>query len=135
MTPTDPAPHQAPVLLIDDEPAVLFAIGEYFGEHGLRTERAADAVSARRLVAERNYRLVVADLTLGPDQIDPLEVISELRLTRPDLPVMVLTGCGSPEVRRRALELGVFAFVQKPAPLSQVLELARLALSEPRRGP
>ena len=119
------------ILLIDDEPAVLFAVGEYFREHGLEVDSAADAAEARRSLTARTYRLVVADLMLAPNQLDPLEVVRDIRRAQPASRIVVLTGCDTPSVLQQALELGAFAFVQKPVPLSQLLEVARRALADP----
>jgi CheY-like chemotaxis protein len=119
------------VLLIDDELTVLYVLSDFFAQHGLHTDCAADLITVRRLLRERHYGVAIADLKLSPEQRDPLELIIELRRLRPQLPVVVFSGCDEPEVRRQALALGVVAFVQKPAPPIELVSLARQALVRP----
>jgi DNA-binding NtrC family response regulator len=127
--PLEPSqPKRPTILVIDDASTVLSAIHDYFGAYGLRVDCAGDAATARQRLAHGRYAVVVADLHLAPEQLDPLELVGEIRERSPASRIVVFTGHGSPETRHRALGLGVFAFVQKPTPLSELLELVQLAL-------
>jgi len=66
-----------------------------------------------------------------PDR-DGFEVLARLAELDSDFPVVVLTSYPSPDVRRRAIEAGVSAFLEKPVDRSVLLDAIELALvSEP----
>jgi two-component system, LuxR family, response regulator FixJ len=47
-------------------------------------------------------------------QITGLELVARVRVTRPDLPVALMTGSPSAELTRRAFEVGVNEMLEKP---------------------
>ena len=66
-----------------------------------------------------------------PDR-DGFEVLARLAELDSDFPVVVLTSYPSPDVRRRAIEAGVSAFLEKPVDRLVLLDAIELALvSEP----
>ena len=52
--------------------------------------------------------------------MDGLELLSELRRLRPELPVLMVTAYGDDERRYRADELGAADFLSKPVDFDQL---------------
>ncbi|TMP95087.1 MAG: response regulator, partial [Verrucomicrobia bacterium] len=46
----------------------------------------------------------------------------------PELPVIILTAFGEPDVEAQALRLGAFAFLEKPVAAAQLIEVVKRAL-------
>lgn len=82
--------------------------------------------------AQNSFELAVLDLGLPPHPNEPtagLELLRLLILERPSLKVIVLTGQDEPSVALRAIGLGAFDFLNKPASSQRVREaLARAVL-------
>ncbi len=102
------------VLVVDDEPLIRWWLSESFGERGYDVVEAADAGSAVRATAEPDgsFDLIVLDFRL-PDSND-LTLLSELRLRAPHARIVLMTAYGTPEVQKRAREIGADGIVTKP---------------------
>ena len=72
------------ILMVDDEPAVLFGYARYFAQAGYQTVEAGTLAEARQTVRTRRFDAVLLDLNL-PDG-NGLEWIRELRTERPEGP-------------------------------------------------
>lgn len=127
------APEGWDVLVIDDAPVVLDAIGRVLGAEGLRVAVAADGESALAHPAAATCRLVLLDLML-PDRPGD-EVLRAFRARRPDLPVVVITGYATRESARRAMEGGAADYLPKPFEESELLAVVRRALGERTAAP
>lgn len=82
--------------------------------------------------AQRPFELAVLDLGLPPHPNEPtagLELLRLLILERPSLKVIVLTGQDEPSIALKAIGMGAFDFLNKPASIQRVREaLARAVL-------
>jgi DNA-binding NtrC family response regulator len=116
------------VLVIDDEPVVRAAVRRVLAAQGLQVATAADAESGLRHPALDVCRLVVCDVML-PDR-SGVEVVHDVGLRRPGLPVVLITGYATPDLAIRAREAGAAAFLAKPFEASELVECVRRALGE-----
>lgn len=80
------------VLIVDDEPAVLFALSEALADRrrGVKVATAANGHEAVAILESERVDLVVTDLRMP--QMDGFELLAWLRRGFPHLPVMVMTG-------------------------------------------
>jgi DNA-binding response OmpR family regulator len=91
---------------------------------------AADGDSGLDAALRRDVGLVLLDLLLP--KRDGLDVLAELRKTRPNLPVIILTARGSEEDRIRGLKMGADDYVVKPFSARELLARVEAVL---RRSP
>jgi two-component system KDP operon response regulator KdpE len=117
------------VLVVDDEPLILRALGASLGAAGYRVTTAADGASALEAAALRQPAAVVLDLRL-PD-IDGVEVCRRLREWT-DVPVIVVSAMDSEVEKIAALDAGADDYVTKPYSVGELL--ARLRASLRRAG-
>jgi DNA-binding response OmpR family regulator len=118
-------PTQRRLLIVDDEPPILFALGEYFTTLGFAVDTASELEGARRLLERHRYALVITDLRLsGTTGTEGFELVSWLRARSPRVSIVLLTGYGSPEIEQQAHDLGVDVFLQKPIALAAVADIA-----------
>jgi CheY-like chemotaxis protein len=118
----EPAAPPLRLLLVDDEPDILFALADFFSGLGYEVDCAADRARAEALVSAGRHALMLVDLRLS-GQNQGLELIAFAHDRRPAIRIVVLTAYGSPEVEAAARGLGADAFLAKPLPLP---ELARV---------
>ena len=72
------------------------------------------------LASEIQPELIVILSDINMPGMDGLQLLGEIKLRHPDLPVMMVTAYGDDERRRRASELGAFEFITKPVDFDQL---------------
>jgi two-component system KDP operon response regulator KdpE len=122
--PVEPIPDR-PVLVVDDEPAILRALTVALRGRGYQVLTATTGHGALDQAALHDPAVVVLDLGL-PD-LDGLEVCRRLRGWS-DVPVIVLTADGSDERKVTALDEGADDYVTKPFSTPELLARLRVAL-------
>ncbi len=115
------------VLIVDDEPNNLVTLSRALGLAGYTVETAAGGREALERIAELPVDLVLMDVKM-PD-LDGLTVLERSRETRPDLPVVLMTGHGSYEIAKQAVKLGAKDFLDKPIEKDRLLVTVRNALA------
>lgn len=118
----------ARLLLVDDEPAMLFALKE------LAESRHHEAVLARSgaeaLAHLDGIDAVVTDYSMP--EMDGVQLLKSIRERDESLPVVMLTAHGSERLAVRAMKAGAYEYVTKPLDIdemSMVLERALEARS------
>lgn len=124
-----PVPESAALLnllIVDDERAVREACREAASALGYRTTAADSAEHALRVIDAHNIDVVLLDLKLPGT--GGLEALRQLKKTRPDVEVVVVTGHGTVESAVQAMKAGASDYVTKPFSLEELkLLLARVA--------
>lgn len=80
-------PH---LLLVDDEAITVMALERFLTRKGFRVSVAGNGHDALALAAESPPDLVVTDMRMP--RLSGRDLIERLRASRPDLPVVVVTG-------------------------------------------
>lgn len=102
------------VLVVDDEPTVLFALSEGLGDKkkGLKVATASNGQEAVALLESERVDLVLTDLRM-PD-MDGFELLTYIRRNYANLPVIIMTALGSSETDRRLGADSGFEILTKP---------------------
>ena len=104
------------VLFVDDEPAILRSLGDYFEKLGHDVYRADTGKAGIAMFERVKPDVTVLDLKL-PD-ISGLEVLSTIR--RHHATVLMLTGYGEVETAVEAMRLGAENFLTKPVDMGHL---------------
>jgi len=119
------------VLLAEDDLFLREVWSATLTEQGYAVRNAGDAVEAlAQARLEPRPQLALLDLGLPPRPGDPsvgLELLRLLVLDIPGIKAIVLTGQDEAAVSWRAIELGAFDFLVKPASRAQVLQAFKRA--------
>jgi two-component system response regulator PilR (NtrC family) len=122
------SPHR--LLLVDDEEAILFAMGDFLMRCGYEVDRASSRVEAERLLAGGSYSLAIVDLRLSvAEPRGGLDVLRRLRESSPRTRTILLTAYGSPEVEAELAALGADRLLSKPQRLARLAEEVAALLS------
>jgi DNA-binding NtrC family response regulator len=116
------------VLLVDDEPGVLFTLSELLTERGHRVLQARSGDDALRKLDEADA--VLTDLSMPG--MDGLELAGHIVQRDPTLPVILLTAHGSERVAVAAMKQGAYDYLKKPFDIDEVAVVIERAL-ETRR--
>ncbi len=115
------------ILVVDDDPAVREYLLRSLREAGFGVTVAADGAEALRLFSAQPFDLVITDI-LMPD-CDGLEVISHIRLVRPQVPVVAIIGADDELFGQDAAGLGARLVLVKPFTAAELHAAVRRALS------
>jgi len=113
------------VLVVDDEPQILRALGTTLRGAGYTVDTAATAEAALAAAAAQPPAAVILDLVL-PDGRGT-DVTRELR-TWTDAPVIVLSAVGEEREKIAALDAGADDYVTKPFSVDELLARLRAVL-------
>jgi len=114
------------VLVVDDEPAVLFAYRKLIEKDGLSVDISASLEDAIMQIRSHPYLAVIADMRLaGTDNDDGLEILRFIRKERPETKTILATGYGDIEIEKLARSLGVSYYFKKPVSPSDILNALR----------
>jgi DNA-binding response OmpR family regulator/flagellar motor protein MotB len=101
----------------DDEALARFVRQGLEGEH-YAVDVVADGEQARVAAADNDYDVVILDLNLP--KLDGVNVLRQVRLKKPSLPVLVLTQRTRVEDRVQCLDLGADDYLGKPFSFSEL---------------
>jgi DNA-binding response OmpR family regulator len=121
------------LLIVDDEEAILFAVGDFLVRSGYQVDRASSRQEAERLLAGEPYSLAIVDLRLGATEPrGGLDLLRRIRESSPQTQTILLTAYGSPEVETELAALGADRMMSKPQPLTRLAaEVAELLAGRP----
>jgi len=115
---SEPARNASPgtgrVLVVDDSLSVRRAIERMLAPRGLTVIPATGGGEAIERLGEERPDLVICDVMLP--EVDGFEVCRFVRgdAALADVPVLLISGAGSPEVEQRAAEVGAAGVLTKP---------------------
>lgn len=117
------------ILIVDDEPAILWSLQPVLASQGHSIQVAGDAAEALERASGQAFDLVLLDLGL-PDA-DGVEIIAKLKeLT--EASVIILSARHLEAEKVRALDAGADDYINKPFGIEELL--ARVRAAQRRRG-
>jgi DNA-binding NtrC family response regulator len=113
------------VLLVDDEDDFRETLQKRLRNRKLQVEVAESGYKALEILQSQDFDVIVLDVKMpGLDGIDTLK---EIKIKKPDVEVIMLTGHASVESGIQGMQLGAFDYVMKPVPLDELLDKMRQA--------
>ncbi len=100
------------ILVIDDDELIRSLFKETLEEQGHKVVTASTGAEGIECVKQWDFDLVFLDLKLP--ETDGAELLKQMRLAKPELPVTIITGYPGSEMMERALKQGPFGVMNKP---------------------
>jgi two-component system response regulator VicR len=116
----------AKILIVEDDPVIRELVGMLVEQAGFQPLLAHDAAGAVALDAQHQADLAIVDVDLGRTT-NGLDLLCELKTLR-DLPVILLSGLSSVDVRVSGLELGADDYITKPFDNAELIARIRAHL-------
>lgn len=114
------------ILIVDDEEQIRELLEFDISKSGYLTDTAKDGEEGLRLAIENNYDLVILDVMMP--KMNGLEVCKNIRLVKPNLPVLLLTAKGTIQDKTTGFDCGVDDYLVKPFDIQEVLLRIRALL-------
>ena len=138
---SDPGRNTGRILLVDDEPSLVEAVGYVLRREGYAVTVATSGAAALAAARSVDPDLIVLDVMLPG--IDGLQVVRELRVES-TVPILLLSAKGEEIDRVIGLEIGADDYLAKPFAMRELMARVRAMLrrsrmprpeSGPRAGP
>lgn len=111
-------------LVVDDEALIRWSMSEGLADAGWLVRQAANGVDARAAFSALDGQPFVVFLDLRLPDVSDLSLVTEFRLARPEVPVILMTAYGTPDQKRLAHTAGVYRVIDKPFDIAKVVSLA-----------
>lgn len=118
----------AHVLLIEDDARIREIVERGLGSRGLVVTSAVDGPSGAELAGKLDVDLVLLDLMLPG--MSGLDVLEEIRLIKPRLPIVALTALDDTPSKVAGLDAGADDYLTKPFSLEELAARIRARLRE-----
>jgi two-component system response regulator PilR (NtrC family) len=127
----------ARLLVVDDEQSMRVMLEARLTKAGHVVDLATDVPAVDRALAAGEFDVVITDLRMRSGK-DGLDVVRKVKGAQAEAEVILMTAFGSDDVRRQALELGAYGYVEKsPTLASELIALVKAAVHKrelARRG-
>lgn len=123
-----PESSKANILLVDDEQEYITTLSERLQMRDFKSDVVLNGEKAISYIEASQTDVMVLDLRMPG--IDGIEVLRRVRQSHPDIQVIVLTGHGTDKDKKIVLDLGAFAYLEKPVSidlLAQTIQEAKNA--------
>lgn len=120
------------VLLVDDEREFVKTLSERLLLRDLGSAVVYDGESALDVVKEDEPEVMILDLKMPG--IDGIEVLRRVKGERPNIEVIILTGHGSEADRKTCMDLGAFAYLNKPVDIEVLSRTLKEAYAKVRNS-
>ena len=120
------------VLVVEDDGEMRVLLREALERAGYRVIGRKDGAALSALVETERFNVAILDKELpGPNGLD---LLSFLRQRLPEVPVILVTAFGGPDVQHEAARRGASGYVEKPFRVATLLDMLSTVLMPLRGG-
>jgi DNA-binding NtrC family response regulator len=112
--------EQLKILLVDDEHDFVATLAERLTLRGFHVEAISSGADALQRVRENGFSILILDVKMPG--IGGLQLLSQIKATHPDLPIILLTGHGSVADAEKGMGEGAFDYLMKPVDIDELTE-------------
>ena len=124
---------QASILVADDDRTTRFAICSMLRKAGYAVTSVQNGALALRKIQQMNFDLAFLDIWMP--ELTGLEVLARVRLGESHPKVVIMTSDGTPESVLTAVREQAYAYLSKPFPPREAVEVAQRALRQDASPP
>ncbi|MGL4263342.1 MAG: sigma-54-dependent transcriptional regulator [Afipia sp.] len=120
------------ILIVDDEADIRDLVAGILDDEGFKTRTARDSDTALAEVSSRRPNLIFLDIWLQGSKLDGLQLLEQIKLNHPEVPVVMISGHGNIETAVAAIKRGAYDFIEKPFKADRLILVANRALETSR---
>lgn len=119
------------LLIIDDDTAVQASLNLLLKQEGFNVKVASTPAEGLVFIEQLPVELVLLDMNFTNDNSgrEGLKALQQIRIKKPDLPVMLITGWATVSLAVEGMKNGAADFISKPWDNQQLLQSVRTILS------
>lgn len=122
------------VLIVEDDKSFQLSLTEGFAPYKttFQTVVANDGLEALTVLNKQKVNLVLTDLKMP--RMDGFELMAHLSSNYPEIPVIVMTAFGTPDMEKNLRGMGAFQYIEKPIDFSNLVEKILAGLESTSKG-
>ena len=117
------------LLIVDDDKQIRELLSFDISQRGYIVDTAIDVQEGLKKALENNFDLILLDVMMP--KMNGYEVCKNIRIAKPDIPILMLTAKGTIEDKTQGFDCGADDYLIKPFEVQEVLLRIRALL---RRG-
>lgn len=110
--------YLASILIVDDDPNILFLLSEVLTRQNYQLTRASDGAEAIQILEKQSFDLVISDLHMKT--VNGIEVLRTVKSNHENTEVLILTGYGTVNSAVNAMKSGAFEYLTKPLNIEEL---------------
>ena len=114
------------LLLADDNKTYRMIVKQWLSSAGYKVTDVQDGKEALAAFQDGDFDLCVFDISMP--FINGIDLSRQVKLLKPDTPIIIITSSISEKTRQDAITIGVNKLLQKPTKPDQLLEIIALEL-------
>src|SRR5210317_947952 len=116
------------ILIIEDEASIRRVLNKILSEENdtYEVEEAEDGLQGIEKIKKDDFGLVLCDIKMP--KMDGVEVLEAIKIIKPEIPVVMISGHGDLDTAVNTMRLGAFDYISKPPDLNRLLNTVRNAL-------
>ncbi len=114
------------VLLVDDEEEFVTTLAERLELRGIQALVAKDGETALAMIEADPPRVVILDIMMPG--LGGLEVLKRIKVSHPQITVILLTGRGSTKEGIKGMQLGAADYLMKPIDIEELIRKMQAAI-------
>lgn len=118
----------AHILIVDDEDDIRFLLQGILEDEGYSTSIAASSKEALELFSKENFDAIILDVWLQEGSSDGLNTLNKIIESKPEMPVIMISGHSTVEVAVSAIKSGAYDFIEKPFKTDRLLIMVKRAI-------
>ena len=107
------------ILVIDDQRSIRSTLKDILEMEGHTVALAEDGAQGVEAFGADSFDVVLTDIKMP--NMDGMEVLDKIMETRPDCPVIMISGHGDIDTAVESIKKGAYDFIQKPLDLNRLL--------------
>ena len=117
---------QERILVVEDDPSMSFFLSEAMKKEGYRVESVNSGEEALEKITQDRFNVVILDLKLP--SMDGMEVLANIKVTNPEMVVIMITAHGSKDIAIEAIRKGAYDYFSKPFDINEMRVVVKRAL-------
>jgi putative nucleotidyltransferase with HDIG domain len=122
--------HKEKILVVDDEEAIREVVSTLLEARGYQCVPCVNGRAGLEAFRKDTYDLVMSDIVMP--EMDGMKLLSELRRSDPDVPVIMVTAMHDISIALEAIRAGAYDYILKPFEKDQLYLSVRRALEHRR---
>ncbi len=116
------------VLIVDDDPAIRSTLSEYLEKKGVCTALASSGREAIGKAKAQDFDVAIVDLVMP--EMDGMTVLTELKMLRPKMKVIMISAFSTVGNTVEAIKKGASHYITKPYSLIEVFTTIKMVIEE-----
>ncbi|MEO7804014.1 MAG: response regulator transcription factor [Actinomycetota bacterium] len=118
------------ILVVEDDPTMAEMLCYNLRRHGFAVETTSDGTLGLKKARSADITLIVLDLMLPG--LDGMQISQELRRSRPDVAILMLTAKGDEKIKLQGFAAGIDDFLPKPFSMDELIARVKALLRRSR---